>query len=246
MEQRLHLRLQIHPHHRLGDPVRHGGHAEHPHPFASCLRYLHRTHRRREIRPRGHPIPQLVEVPLEVLLELCDRLLVDTRGPLVGLDLLVGLPDNPLGNRKRLGLSASIRSPAPPTHRAVDHQTNPDDPPPSLQPHYRAFTATTSRSAPAPRIGTLPLAVSAAWGPPSRAGTDGPHTADGVGATGSHVPHQSLSRARAAFMPDTAWAVSRSPPGSSRGNDSPPVSMSSLRFRHVIGGSLSLAFSAHT
>ena len=41
-------------------------------------------------------------------------------------------------------------------------------PAPSLQPHYRAFTATTSRSAPVPRIGTLPLAVSAAWGPPSR------------------------------------------------------------------------------
>ena len=40
--------------------------------------------------------------------------------------------------------------------------------PPSLQPHYRAFTATTSRSAPVPRIGTLPLAVSAPWGPPSR------------------------------------------------------------------------------
>src|SRR5436189_5724872 len=39
----------------------------------------------------------------------------------------------------------------------VDHQTNPDDPPPSLQPHYRAFTTTTRRSAPLPRIGTLPL-----------------------------------------------------------------------------------------
>ena len=41
-------------------------------------------------------------------------------------------------------------------------------PAPSLQPHYRAFTATTDRSAPVPRTGTLPLAVSAACGPPSR------------------------------------------------------------------------------
>src|SRR5439155_16640580 len=38
---------------------------------------------------------------------------------------------------------------------------------PSLQPHYRTFTATTSRPAPVPRLGTLPLAVCAACGPPS-------------------------------------------------------------------------------
>ena len=38
---------------------------------------------------------------------------------------------------------------------------------PSLQPDYRALITTTSRPAPVPR-GTLPLAVSAAWGPPSR------------------------------------------------------------------------------
>ena len=39
---------------------------------------------------------------------------------------------------------------------------------PSLQPHYRTFTATTSRPAPVPRLGTLPLAMSTACGPPSR------------------------------------------------------------------------------
>jgi hypothetical protein len=38
---------------------------------------------------------------------------------------------------------------------------------PSLQPHYRAFNASTGRSVPVPR-GTLPLAVLTAWGPPSR------------------------------------------------------------------------------
>ena len=41
-------------------------------------------------------------------------------------------------------------------------------PAPSLRPHYRALTATTSRSAPVPRIGTLALAVFAACGSPSR------------------------------------------------------------------------------
>jgi hypothetical protein len=35
----------------------------------------------------------------------------------------------------------------------------------------------------------------------------------GVGTTGSHVPHQSLSQARAASMPDTAWAINRHLPG---------------------------------
>ena len=52
--------------------------------------------------------------------------------------------------------------------RRVDLQTTVNCPAPSLRPHYRALTATTSRSAPVPRIGTLPLAVSAACGSPSR------------------------------------------------------------------------------
>jgi len=39
---------------------------------------------------------------------------------------------------------------------------NPDDPPPSLQPHYRAFNATTRQSAPLRRIGTFGLAIDAA------------------------------------------------------------------------------------
>ena len=47
-----------------------------------------------------------------------------------------------------------------------------------LQPHYRTFTATTSRPAPVPRLGTLPLTVRAACGPPSRSqqGTVAPPT----------------------------------------------------------------------
>jgi hypothetical protein len=37
-----------------------------------------------------------------------------------------------------------------------------DDPPPSLQPHYRTFVAITRQSAPLRRIGTFGLAVGAA------------------------------------------------------------------------------------
>jgi hypothetical protein len=47
-------------------------------------------------------------------------------------------------------------------------------------------------------------------------------------------------------MPDTARPVSRLPPGSSRGILSTPVLVPPMLFRHVISGSLSLAFSAHT
>ena len=44
----------------------------------------------------------------------------------------------------------------------------PDDPPPSLRPHYRDIIATTRRSARLPCTGTLPLTVSAACGSPLR------------------------------------------------------------------------------
>ena len=47
-------------------------------------------------------------------------------------------------------------------------------------------------------------------------------------------------------MPETAWAVNGYPPGSSRAILADPVLISSNAFRHVISGSLSLAFLAHT
>ena len=52
--------------------------------------------------------------------------------------------------------------PSPPPGRFIPAHA------PSLQPHYKTFPATTGRPAPVPRLGTLPLAVSAACGPPSR------------------------------------------------------------------------------
>jgi hypothetical protein len=45
-------------------------------------------------------------------------------------------------------------------------------------------------------------------------------------ATGSPVPCQRLSQARATCTPDTAWAVSRHPPDSSRDSSETTVSMS--------------------
>ena len=47
---------------------------------------------------------------------------------------------------------------------------------------------------------------------------------DSIGATGSHVPCKSPGQARAAYMPDAIWAVSRLPPGLSRSPGPAPVS----------------------
>jgi hypothetical protein len=50
-----------------------------------------------------------------------------------------------------------------------------------------------------------------------------------IGATGSHVPRKSPGQARAAYMPDAIWAVSRLPPDLSRSPGHAPVS-TPLRF----------------
>src|SRR5664279_5028780 len=66
-------------------------------------------------------------------------------------------------------------------------------------PALPGFLATTGRSAPAPRIGTQPLAVSAAWGSPwPGLATSGPPAYRDAG---SHVSYERLDRARATSMP---------------------------------------------
>jgi hypothetical protein len=103
VEHRFHERLQVQLGDRLSDAVSDRGHAEHPHT-GSRLRYLNRPDRRRHIAPRGHSVPEPVQVPREVCLELRDRLPVDPRSALVGPHLPPGLPDHPLGNHERLAV----------------------------------------------------------------------------------------------------------------------------------------------
>src|SRR6266702_1419739 len=79
------------------------GHAENPDP-SRCLRDFHGFNRRREIRPGRHPVPQPVQVILQILLELLDRLPVHSRRALVGLDPLIRLPDHSLRNLERFNL----------------------------------------------------------------------------------------------------------------------------------------------
>ena len=63
----------------------------------------------------------------------------------------------------------------------------------------------------------------------------------GIEATGSHVPCQSLNQDRAASMPDIARAALQAAPGLLPVQMHSRVSMSQ-RSRHVISGSLALAF----
>ena len=91
----------------------------------------------------------------------------------------------------------------------VDLPIKLDSAAPSLRLHYRAFITTTGDSAPVPSRDTLALMGLPLGRLPSHRDT------------GSHVPHKSLDQAHAAFMPDAAWAVSRSLPDCSRDNDYP-------------------------
>src|SRR3954452_13243224 len=104
MEARLDYRLQMHLDDHLRHPISDRGYPQRPQATRG-LRDLDETHRRREVTPRGHPIPDLVEVTLQVRLERLDGLTVHPGSALVGPDLLVGLPDHLLGNSVRLGLS---------------------------------------------------------------------------------------------------------------------------------------------
>jgi hypothetical protein len=102
VEDRFDLRLQMPGHDRLRDPVRDRGHAEQPGTRAVRFRYLHRPHRGRKVGSRRHPVPDLVQVALEIGLELGEGLLVHPGCALILFDLLVGLPDVPLRDIERL------------------------------------------------------------------------------------------------------------------------------------------------
>jgi hypothetical protein len=102
MEDRLDVRFQIHPDHRLCDPISHGRHAEHAHALAARLGDLHRFHRRREVAARRQSIPDPIQVVLQILVELLESHSIHPRRTLIGFHLPIGLPYLPLRNIKRL------------------------------------------------------------------------------------------------------------------------------------------------
>jgi hypothetical protein len=135
MKPWLHQRLQEHGGHRLRDPVRDRRHPEQTDTRAVRLGDLDRLDRRWKPGPRAHPIPDLVEVPLKVSLELLEILPIHAGGALVGLDPPPRLPRQLLGNRKRLAFrlwhisSRFLPEPTAP----VDRLDIPDEPTPPQQ-----------------------------------------------------------------------------------------------------------------
>jgi len=73
----------------------------------------------------------------------------------------------------------------------VDQKVKPDDPTPSLHPHYRDFNATMSWSVPVPCIGTLTLM-----------GSSHLSVSLNIRTTGSHVPQRSLIQSHATSTPE--------------------------------------------
>ena len=110
-----------------------------------------------EVGPRRHPIPDLVQVALRSFSKSAMDTPSTPGAPLFALtfshasqtsrfEISNGLPGD---------FSSSTR--LLPENFPVDRtNTATNDPAPSLRPHYRGFTTTTSRSASAPRDGTQP------------------------------------------------------------------------------------------
>ena len=105
---RLHQRLQI----LLRPPSARSDPPPSESPAASSLhlacRISTRSHRRRKVAARRHPIPELVEVVLQILLELRNRLLVHAGRSLVRLDPLDTPPRPPVW-KYETALPSSIR-----------------------------------------------------------------------------------------------------------------------------------------
>src|ERR1700712_25191 len=166
VEDRLQIPPQQHRCRGLGHSVRRVRYPEDPDPRPMVLRYLHRPHRPREIASRGHPIPQQVEVVLFPDGEFGDADSIHARRTVVGPDFLPRLKHEAFGDFKRLHLRLGSDPRLLP--RRVGLGLTLVCPVPSLRSHYRTLIANKDRSAPVPRVGTLPLTVAAAWGSPSR------------------------------------------------------------------------------
>jgi len=103
VEHGFQARLQIPADNLLRDTVSHRRNAQRTRA-AARLGDVHRSHRWREVAPRGQPVPESVEVAGKTGLKLRNRLSVYASRPLVGLHLLEGFPALPLRDVERLCL----------------------------------------------------------------------------------------------------------------------------------------------
>ena len=150
VEDRFRPRLQNSGHHRLRDPIPHGRHTQNPGACAVRFRDLDRTHRRREVTTRGHPVPDLAQVALQILLERLDRHPVHPGCTPVRLDLLPCLPDSLLRNHERLARRLQLIHATPPENVgwSNDHSHERPGPfaPPPLQGHRHYYEPVRRRT----------------------------------------------------------------------------------------------------
>src|SRR6266568_1915790 len=165
------------------------------------FRYLHRLHWRRKVTPRRHPIPDPVQIVLQICLEVLDRAPVHSWRSLVSPDSLIRLPHEPLRNDERLSRRLRFAHPIPPRNLWLPERTSHGRPgpfaPPPLPgfPHYYEPVRM-----PAPRRYSIPHGFSRlrrSLSPPTvRSGR--------VGASLPTFCVQAADRARVAYMPGTA------------------------------------------
>ena len=188
VEHGLHQRLQDHLHDRLRHAIGDRRNAERARA-AVVLRDLDEPHGRWKVRARRHPIPDLVEIALQVLLERRQRLAIHARSTAVRLHPLVRFPDELLRNVVRLCLRHRLLP------LLVGQRPRLESRAPSLHPHYQASSLLRAR--PSLRLASV---LGSSW-------VCHLEVSLRIEATGSHVPHKSLRWAHAAFMPVTARAV---------------------------------------
>jgi hypothetical protein len=88
MKNRLCSGFQGERSHCLRDPIRHGRYSEDTGAPAMRFRYFNCPYRRWKIGPRGHPVPDSVEIVLQILLEFLDGLSVHPGSTLVPSDAM--------------------------------------------------------------------------------------------------------------------------------------------------------------
>ena len=190
--------------------------------------YLDEPHGRRMVGARRHPIPDLVEIPLQVLLERRQRHAIHARSTAVRLHPLVGFPDELLWNVVRLCLRHRLLPLLVGQHPRLESRV------PLLHPHYQASSLLLTR--PSLRLASV---LGSSW----------VHHLEVSLGIKAQVP-TFRTRACTGLTPPSC----RSPLGQSTGilrassqaNNWSLVSTTSLRFRHVIDGSLAFVLPART
>src|SRR6266851_3193594 len=113
MKHRLQNRLQVTTDDFLGAAIGDSWNTQRPRT-APCFRNIDPPHRRRKVAPRGHAIPEFVEVARKVGLERRNRLSIYSSRSLVRLHTFEGFPDFPFGDLERLCLVHGLLRPCAP------------------------------------------------------------------------------------------------------------------------------------